>query len=393
METVGSTPACPTIKVRYDVGTNLWTQEQDDFLRANWETMSDEEMAIAVGHPVPSTSARRRKLGLHHRKGYRGKNWSKAEIDYIRDVWGEKTIPEIARKLGRSIDAVRVKTHRMGYSGQKWYGEMMSAQKVSELLGVDVHTICDYWIPKCGLEGIKKRLGTSQQLTTIIMFETLLKWLETHQDLWDSRRIELYGLGMEYDWLTVKRKADAKKPARKSQRWTQYEDQQLISMFRRGDMTYAEIAAALGRPVHGVAHRISRLDVWGTGRYIGDSRQKERKARQEKFEQKALIIQLQRVLLSRRNSMEYGEYWQKDMCMHWDNVLGCKAGCTDCDSCTDFVRIQPQYCVRCGATFYERSVNRVCSPCRAARKRQAYRKFLHLHGGIQKGNANGHTKN
>ena len=109
-EPVGSIPACPTIKVRYDVGTNLWTQEQDDFLRANWETMSDEEMAIAVGHPVSSTSARRGKLGLYHRKGYRGKDWSKAEIDYIRDVWGQKTIPEIARKLGRSINAVRIKT-------------------------------------------------------------------------------------------------------------------------------------------------------------------------------------------------------------------------------------------------------------------------------------------
>ena len=109
-------------------------------------------------------------------------------------------------------------------------------------------------------------------------------------------------------------------------------------------------------------------------------RQKERKAKKERFERTALILQLQRVLLAHRNSMEYGEYWQKDMCMNWDNVLGCKSGCTDCDRCTEFIRIQPQYCVRCGATFYERKINRVCAPCRQARRNQAFRKYRHLNG-------------
>ena len=307
--------------------------------------------------------------------------WTKEELDYIRDVWGEKTVPEIAKKLGRTINAVKVKTQRMGYTGQKWYGGMMSARKVSELLGVDVHTVCDYWIPKCGLKGKAKRLGTSKKTTTIIMFEDLLPWLETHQDLWDSRRVELFGLGAEYDWLAAKRKADSVKPTRKAQKWTPEEDQRLIAMFRRGGMTNAEMGAALGRPESGVEHRLLRLDVWGTGRYIGDARQKERKAKKERFEQKTLILQLQRVLLARRNSMEFGEYWQKDMCMNWDDVLGCKAGCTDCDSCSDFIRIQPQCCVRCGVTFFERLPNRICARCRAARKRQAYRKYQKLYGG------------
>ena len=357
---------------------NYWTPEQDQFLRDHWQKMSDEEMAANVGHPLTSTKARRGKLGLYERKGYRGKDWSQEELDYIREVWGQKTIPEIAKKLGRSINAVKVKTQRMGYTGQKWYGEMMSARKVSELLGVDVHTVCDYWIPKCGLKGKAKRLGETKKTTTIIMFEDLLEWLEAHQDLWDSRRVEMFGLGAEYDWLVEKRKADAQKPARKAQKWTTEEDQRLISMFRRGGMTNAEMGAVLGRPASGVEHRLLRLDVWGTGRYIGDARQKERKVKREKFEQKALIIQLQRVLLARRNSMDFGEYWQKDMCMKWNDVLGCKAGCADCDSCTEFVRIQPQYCVRCGGTFWERAESRVCAPCRAARKKQGFRKYQYL---------------
>lgn len=32
----------------------------------------------------------------------------------------------------------------------------------------------------------------------------------------------------------------------------------------------------------------------------------------------------------------------------------------------------------CGGTFYERAANRVCAPCRAARKRQGFRKYQYL---------------
>lgn len=354
---------------------NLWTAEQDAYIAAHWQDQTDEEMAKAVGHPVSSTRARRAKLGFKTRNTCRGPAWTQKEIDYIQEVWGQKTIPEIARKLGRSIDAVKIKANRLGYTGQMWYGEMMPARKVSELLGVDVHTVCDYWIPKCGLKGVKKRLGKSKKTTTIIMFEDLLKWLEAHQDLWDSRRLELYVLGMEYDWLVAKRKMDAQLPVRKAQKWTPQEDARLVAMFRRGNMTYAEIAAELSRPVSGIKHRLYRLDVWGTGKYVGDALTEERKAQKENFERLTLIIRLRNTLLLHRNSTEFGTYWQKDLCMHWDDTKGCTAGGQDCDSCTSFARIKPQYCARCGSTFYERAENRFCQPCREARKKKAQRKW------------------
>lgn len=353
-----------------------WTPEQDQYIRDHWQELGDEEIAAAVGHPVPSTHARRLRLGLKHRAGCKGPDWTQEELDYIREVWGDKTVPQIAKHLGRSITAVKVKTARLGYTGQKWSGEMMSARKVSELLGIDVHTVCDIWIPKYGLKSKRRQLGVTKKTTTIIMFEDLLKWLETHQDLWDSRRVEAYALGMEYDWLKEKRKADAAKPARKAQKWTQQEDDRLIALFKRGGMTYAEIGAELGRPASGVEHRLQRLDVWGNGKYIGDTRQAQRKATKENFERLCFIIRLRDILLTRRNSMDFGQYWQKDQCQLWNDVKGCTAGCTDCDSCTEFKRIKPQYCARCGGTFFEREENRFCQPCRTARKKAAQRKFM-----------------
>lgn len=40
---------------------------------------------------------------------------------------------------------------------------------------------------------------------------------------------------------------------------------------------------------------------------------------------------------------EYSEFWQKDMCLNWDDVKGCLACKNNCDSCTLFRRIPVQY--------------------------------------------------
>ena len=84
---------------------------------------------------------------------------------------------------------------------------------------------------------------------------------------------------------------------------------------------------------------------------------------------------LDALLRKRMNDLGYDPYWQRFMCMNWDDIGGCSAGCSDCDSCTEFLRIKPQYCVRCGGTFFERMENRFCKACRTARKKEAQRRW------------------
>lgn len=76
---------------------------------------------------------------------------------------------------------------------------------------------------------------------------------------------------------------------------------------------------------------------------------------------------------------EYSEFWQKDMCLNWDDVKGCLACKNNCDSCTLFRRIPAQYCKRCGKDFFERKQNIFCSACRTARLHQAQKKYAILH--------------
>lgn len=73
------------------------------------------------------------------------------------------------------------------------------------------------------------------------------------------------------------------------------------------------------------------------------------------------------------NELGYDQFWQRHMCLNWDDYEGCTAKCSDCDTCTEFRRIPPQYCARCGKTFFERAENRFCKECRIARKKKAQR--------------------
>jgi hypothetical protein len=71
---------------------------------------------------------------------------------------------------------------------------------------------------------------------------------------------------------------------------------------------------------------------------------------------------------------ESNDYWQRLICQHWNN--GCEAGEDNCDECTSFIRLRPQYCKRCGRTFYEHESNDFCESCRTARKKAAQRKYI-----------------
>ncbi len=86
------------------------------------------------------------------------------------------------------------------------------------------------------------------------------------------------------------------------------------------------------------------------------------------------ISKLAGILAYRRNELGYEPYWQRYMCMKWHDIKGCTAGCDNCDACTEFERIRPQYCARCGSTFFERQEATFCVFCRAARKKHHQKK-------------------
>lgn len=167
--------------------------------------------------------------------------------------------------------------------------------------------------------------------------------------------------------------------------WTDEDYKILADGIRAGD-SYTAIGNAIGRSekaVRGKVYNFYRTEAadmvremlgdgsWGSGApelTVWEARRKTAV--------KNDLSELIALLKMRRNDMGFDPYWQRYMCINWDKLEGCTAGCDNCDDCGQFRRIQPQYCVRCGATFFERDKQLRCPRCRDQRRRQAARKHF-----------------
>lgn len=174
--------------------------------------------------------------------------------------------------------------------------------------------------------------------------------------------------------------------------WTEDHFRILADGIRHGD-SYPMIGKAIGRSEKAVRGKVyftyltedadkirSMLGdgPWGYGAPEPTVRKGFSLSRTRTEVRKNLSV-LDALLRKRMNDLGWDEYWQRDTCQHWNAIRGCLMHCSDCDSCTKFQRIRPQYCRMCGGAFLERQEQTFCPKCRAMRKKQAQRKYAVLH--------------
>ena len=191
------------------------------------------------------------------------RTWTAEEIQALEDMWGEKTPDLIAKNLGRTVNAIIVMSKRLGLGSYLANSEYLNSFTITKIMGLDSHVIQRTW-KRYGFTMQKKKIRGSYKFD-VIRLDKLLEWLEAHQDLWDSRKVEPYALGTEPEWLQKKREQDKLLPAKSRTKYTASEDNKVVMMTRLGK-TQAEIAEALGRSQASVNARVQRLDIWGTGR-------------------------------------------------------------------------------------------------------------------------------
>ena len=174
--------------------------------------------------------------------------------------------------------------------------------------------------------------------------------------------------------------------------WTDAHFQGLADGIRHGD-SYPAIGKKIGKSEKAIrgkvyftyltedADKVRAMlgnGLWGDGAPEPTVRQGFSLSKTRTEVRKNLSI-LDALLRKHMNDLGYDPYWQRFMCANWDPVKGCSAGCPDCDSCTEFQRIRPQYCRMCGGEFLERKEQTYCPKCRAMRKKQAQKKYAVLH--------------
>ena len=62
------------------------------------------------------------------------KRWNFREVDYLKNSWGEKNLKTIAKDLGRSVYAIKLKAQRLGLYEWLEHHDCITLNKFHELL-------------------------------------------------------------------------------------------------------------------------------------------------------------------------------------------------------------------------------------------------------------------
>ena len=99
-----------------------WTDDQLQYLREHSRSQPAAAIAAALGRTEGSVRQKRRSLGL---QSYHA-GWTKAEEQFLQDQWGVMSIPAIAKRLNRSVEAVVVRKNRLGLGPVLFGGDYIS---------------------------------------------------------------------------------------------------------------------------------------------------------------------------------------------------------------------------------------------------------------------------
>lgn len=192
----------------------------------------------------------------------RAKNWTKEEIEYLQDRWGNVSLKSIALRLGRSIEAVKLKAGKLGLKDARMNFAGITINQLALALDKSYNQIVKYWIPHYGLP-VKRKIFASSARVLVIGYDEFWSWAEQHKELINLAKMEPNLLGAEPVWAKVKRKADHMRSQKTFQAvdWAPEEDQRLVQVLGTKGITYPEVARMFDRSEASIKRRLHDLGV------------------------------------------------------------------------------------------------------------------------------------
>ena len=117
-----------------------WNDDQDRFLAKHYDPSirgRSEQIARCLGVPRWAVNRRAAALGLSRVKD---RPWSRKDEEYLEAHLHRTALRTIARRLGRSPTAVKLKAKRLGL---RKHGEGYTAYSLAQALGVDPHWVLE----------------------------------------------------------------------------------------------------------------------------------------------------------------------------------------------------------------------------------------------------------
>lgn len=387
-------------------GHKPWAQEEENYLREYWGKTSIPGIAKHLGRSQNAIMVRVQRLGLppwlengefisvnQLYNALFGRNFSTYQLkSWVKD----RGLPIHNKRRGKN-------TYRVVYLDEFWewaekHRSFIDFSKMEPLaLGAEPE-----WVAEQRRKDFQSFRLQRKDPWTPVEDARLKMLLQQHKYGYAELSEMLYrsagAIQRRCTDLGIKERPVKADNHSKEAMWTDKDFSILANGIRHGD-SYTQIGKLIGKSEKAIRGKVYFVYLtesadkvrammgdhpWGHGAPVPTVKQavhlsRTRTATKLDLERLCCVLQYRTQQLK---GQDYDRYFQRAMCVNWDDILGCcTAGGEDCDSCADFIRIRPQYCVRCGATFFERTENRVCLPCRAARKKSAARKYYRLYGG------------
>lgn len=293
-----------------------------------------------------------------------GKSWTQEEVTYLQEHWGASSTPAIAKRLGRSINAVKLKAGRIGLPGNPinaseyiTFNALMHAIGKGNTYGWAKERWARFGCPIKYKRMMNKRIA-------MIHIDDFWAWAEQHQDILDFSDFEEYALGAEPDWVSKKRRRDIRQKVRKDP-WTPEEDSRLVATLNTFRYSYDDLQRMLNRSEGAIRRRIATLGVkalpirnpgkWWTQeetakllqlRQAGESWEaiaeitgRSASACRGKYERVYNPDYMRRYYRASKDKLR--EFWQKDTCSHYTKARGCEMCGENCDTCQHYQRRAP----------------------------------------------------
>ena len=101
------------------MANRLWTDEEINFLKENWNKKTHKEIAKELNRSISSIANKTRKMRLVDNSN----KWTKEEEDFLKENYF-KDLDFLADKLNKTCDAVKSKRFKLGLSARnKWSKE------------------------------------------------------------------------------------------------------------------------------------------------------------------------------------------------------------------------------------------------------------------------------
>lgn len=189
------------------------------------------------------------------------RNWTAEEKQRFIDEWGLYSLPTMAKRFNRSIEAIKLMRQRMGLPDLINSSDLITLNVLINELGLGY----SYDAPRLKKMGLPIKYKTIvEKRVAMVDIEDFWIFADKYPHFFDFSRLTEYSLGIEPEWVKEKRKSDLQRallirPHKTP--WTINEDNLLRDLVKQHKYTWQDVSQRLKRTEGAIQRRLSDLGI------------------------------------------------------------------------------------------------------------------------------------